>query len=276
MTWWQALILGIAQGLTEFLPVSSSGHLVLLEEMMGVEGSDELLKAFDVALHAGTFCAVVAYFRHDLVRMLAAWGRSVATRRIENTDQRVSWLIFIGTLPAIAAYLFLGDLLDRLEDDMTLVASMLIGVSAVFVLADLAHDRYAARDEQVGLEGLRWYHGVLVGIAQAVSLIPGTSRSGATIATSMLLRVDRTTAARFSFLLGTPAVFGAFVVKLPDLAEASDPSFLFATLVGFVAAVVSGFWAIDVLLRFLGGHRLSWFVLYRVPVGIFFLVWFAR
>ncbi|MCW2962678.1 MAG: pyrophosphate phosphatase [Thermoleophilia bacterium] len=277
MDWWQALILGIAQGLTEFLPVSSSGHLTLLQELMNVEGDDDLLKAFDVAMHAGTFIAVVGYFRHDMGRMLAAWGQSVARREVKTADQRVAWLIFVGTLPAIAAYLFFGDLLDRLDDKMVLVASLLIAVSFVFLLADWLHDRAERAGELLQFEGLRWYHGVFVGIAQAVALIPGTSRSGATIAMSMMLKVDRQTAARFSFLLGTPAVFGALVVKLPDLRHGfDDPSFVLATIVGFIGSVIAGFWAIDVLVKFLGKHRLSWFALYRIPVGIFFLWYFTR
>ena len=277
MEWWQGLILGIAQGLTEFLPVSSSGHLVLLQDLMNVKGSDDLLQAFDVAMHAGTFIAVVAYFRGELGRMIKAWGQSVWRREITTTDQRVAWLIFLGTLPAVAAFVFAGDLLDKLDDEMVLVSSLLIGVSFVFLLADWLNDRAAKANELVGYDGLRWYHGLLIGIAQAAALVPGTSRSGATISTGMMLKVDRQTAAKFSFLLGTPAVFGAFLVKLPDLAIAKgDTQFITSTIVGFIASVVAGFFAIDVLVKFLGHHRLSWFVLYRVPVGLFFLWYFTQ
>ena len=321
MEWWQAIILGIAQGLTEFLPVSSSGHLVLLQELMGVTGSDDDLKAFDVAMHLATFLAVVWYFRTDLARMLGAWGRSVWRREVTTLDQRLSWLIFLGTWPAIFAFLFFGDALDSVEDDMVVVSSMLIGVSFLFFAADrVALPRAIAmmavsiaavtlvlggdvpqstwlilgtcavlavalllvpavqrRGDLVrGNEQLRWYHGLAIGTAQAVALVPGTSRSGSTIATGMLFGFDRKVAARFSFLLGTPAVFGAFLVKSPDLASAAgDTSFAVATVIGFIASLVAGVIAISALLRFLGSHSLSWFAAYRIPVAIFFLWWFV-
>lgn len=268
MEWWQAIILGVVQGLTEFLPVSSSGHLFLFEELLGLEGGDEELLAFYVALHAGTLVALVAYFWRDISTIARAWATSVVQRRVETVEQRLSWLIALGSLPAVAFYLLMGEQIEAAQDNLTLIASMLIGIGIVFIVVE----RFRGERQ---IEDVRWHHALAIGCGQALALIPGTSRSGATIATGLAMGFDRVAAARFSFLLSTPIVLGAFLVKLPDLAQASsqDSSYLIALVVGFVAAVVSGYVAVAGLLRFLGGHSLAWFAVYRIPVGVAFLIY---
>lgn len=271
MEWWQAIVLGVVQGLTEFLPVSSSGHLIIAQELLGVTGSDDDIVAFDVALHAGTLVALFAYFRHDLLGIARGWLQTLRTKRVETLEQRLSWLILLGTLPAIAVYLAFSDQIDKAEDNLVLVSSMLIGFSLVFIVVERLRG-----SKQI--EHVRWYHALAVGFGQALALIPGTSRSGATISTGMAMGFERSAAARFSFLLSAPVVTSAFILTVPDLARAShaDASFLVAVVCGVVAAALSGYLAVAGLLRFLGGHSLAWFAAYRIPVGIFFLWFFTR
>lgn len=271
MEWWQALILGIVQGLTEFLPISSSGHLIFAQELLGVEAEGAALDAFDVALHIGTLVAVFSYFRADLTAMAVGGARTLVRRRVETTDERLAWYVVLGTVPAIVAYLLFGDQIQAAQEAYVLISIMLIAFCAYFFLADW-------RGGSGALEGMRLWQALLIGVGQAVALIPGTSRSGATIATGMLVGLDRTAAARFSFLLSAPAILAATVLTLPDLVHAfrEDVGFIVATLIGTVAAGVSGYVAVASLLRFLAGHALSWFAVYRIPVGLFFLWWFTR
>jgi undecaprenyl-diphosphatase len=270
MDWWQALVLGIVQGLTEFLPISSSGHLILAQELLGVELANEQLDAFDVALHLGTLVAVFSYFWSDIVRIVRAGAGSLVRRKVETTDERLAWFVALGTIPAIAAYALFGDAIQAAQDNYVLIGSMLIGFCLVFAIAD----RYCGTGD---VDRLTLGRALAIGCGQALALIPGTSRSGATIATGMLVGLDRKAAARFSFLLSTPATLAALVLTSPDLVSGigGDPSFFVATVVGTVAAGISGYIAIATLLRFLGGHALSWFSLYRIPAGIFILWYYG-
>lgn len=270
MELWEAIVLGVVQGLAEFLPISSSGHLLLVQQLMGLSLSRDETIAFDVALHAGTLVALFTYFRSDLAALLRAFERSLRTRRVDTTEQRLGWLILLGTAPAIATYLAFSQQLRAMEDRPVLIASMLIGVSFVFIIAERFRGERTMQD--VG-----WRDALLIGIGQAAALVPGTSRSGATISTGMLLGFGRAAAARFSFLLSAPVVLAAVVLSLEDLASFSQANtgFLINTLAGFVAAAVSGYLAVAGLLRFLGAHSLAWFAAYRIPVGVLFLAWFS-
>ena len=269
MELWQAIVLGVIQGLAEFLPIYSSGHLLLVQELMGLDFSQDEEIAFDVALHAGTLVALFAYFRSDLLALGRAFVRSLRTRSAREPEERLSWLILLGTLPAIGAYLLFSDTIRSMEDRPLLIASMLIGVSFIFIIAERFRGTRAVED-------VRWTHALAIGCAQAAALIPGTSRSGATISMGMLLGFERAAAARFSFLLSAPVITAALVLSLPDLARsgAASNEFLAATIIGFAAAAISGYVAVAALLRFLGGHSLAWFAAYRIPVGILFLAYF--
>lgn len=269
MEWWQAIILGMVQGLTEFLPVSSSGHLIITQDLIGVTGDDEQVVAFDVALHAGTLVAVLTYFREDLSAVARGWVSSLRTRRADTPEQRLGWYIILGTLPAIVAFLLFSDLIDKAEDNLVLISSMMIAVSFVFIAVEFVGGRKQVSE-------LRWWHALVVGCGQAVALIPGTSRSGGTISAGMALGFERAAAARFSFLLSAPVVLAAVILKFPELVRAcaENSSFLLATVLGVTTAGLSGYLAVSALLRFLGGHSLAWFAAYRIPVGVLFLIYF--
>ncbi|NOX60340.1 MAG: undecaprenyl-diphosphatase UppP [Chloroflexi bacterium] len=266
MTTFQAFILGLVQGLTEFLPVSSSGHLVLVPWWLGWDASS---LAFDALVHLGTLLAVVVYFWRDWWRMfLAVVGRLRGRRDPEGHD-RLFLLILIGTLPAaVIGYLFEG-FFESLFGSPPTVAIFLIITGLLLVLAERWHQ------EGLPIARLKVSDSVIIGFAQALAIAPGISRSGGTIAAGLVRGLDRAAAARFSFLLGTPIIFGAGLFKMKDLADAGLNSGQAAPLVvGFLAATVSGFLAIRYLLRFLRNHSLYPFAIYVwIVAGLSLLRW---
>ena len=260
----QALLLGVVQGLTEFLPISSSGHLILVPWVLDfhyLEQNPEFNKSFDVALHSGTLVAVLAYFRNDLVRYARGVVESTRRRRVETVDERLGWLIVIATLPAAAV----GAVAEqRIQDDLGQPWQIAILLAVFAVLLYLA-DRLPERRD---IDGLRWRDAVIVGVAQAVALAPGTSRSGVTITAGRALGLTRAAAARFSFLLLAPITFGAVLYEGVDLALTGlPPDSLGPIVVGIVAAAVSGFLAIWGMLRYLQTHSYDIFVWYRLIVA---------
>jgi undecaprenyl-diphosphatase len=268
----QALLLGVVQGLTEFLPISSSGHLILVPWVLDfhyLEQHPEFNKSFDVALHSGTLVAVLAYFRHDLVRYARGVVHSARSRRVETDDERLGWLIVIATLPAAAV----GAVAEqRIEDDLGQpwqIAILLAVFAGLLYLADRLPER---RD----VDGLRWRDAVIVGVAQAVALAPGTSRSGVTITAGRALGLTRSAAARFSFLLLAPITFGAVLYEGVDLALTGlPPDSVGPIVVGILAAAVSGFAAIWGMLRYLQTHSYDIFVWYRLIVAAVILLLIA-
>ncbi len=264
---WQALILGLTQGLTELLPISSSGHLILvpwLGDWRFLEAHPDFNKTFDVALHLGTLVAVVAYFWSDLVRLLRAWIVSVRRRRIASSDERLAWLIFVATIPAAIAGAA-GE--SFIESHLGAPWQIAIALAVFGVLLWLA-DRMPAERE---MTKLRFRDALGIGVAQAVSLIPGVSRSGITITVARYLKLDRDSAARFSFLLLVPIVLGAASLKaVKDLLLASPPAGWGGPFaVGMLAALGSGLLAIWGLLGYVRRHDYSPFVIYRLVVAVF-------
>ncbi|MFT4570347.1 MAG: undecaprenyl-diphosphatase [Hyphomicrobiaceae bacterium] len=264
MATFQAIILGILQGLTEFLPVSSSGHLVLAQEIAGLRPDHAM--AFDVALHGGTLVAVLVYFRNDLLGMAAAAvGRGGPEADI---DRRWIGLLALATLPVVVVGLTAADLLETAFRSVPLV-----GVSLLFTAAMLAVvSRKPAGGR--GRAGVSAVDALVIGSFQAVGVIPGISRSGATISGALWRGIDRDTAARFSFLLAVPAICGAIVRHIGELgALASEsPAPLIA---GTVASALTGWVAIEVMMRAVRGGRLRGFALYCLLVGGAALVWSA-
>lgn len=266
-----AAILGIIQGLTEFWPISSSGHLVLAHDLLQFDVANDL--SFDVALHIGTLLALIIFFWADIRRYSVAFVRSIANFQVRtNADQRMAWLIILGTVPAaIAGYLFAVAIESSLRA-VWLVALMLIIGGILFIVVE----RVAKKQKQ--LPDLGWKGALTVGIAQALALVPGVSRSGATICTGMAIGFTRETAARFSFLLSIPIVFGAGAKKMLDLAEAGigEREWLMM-LVGLLASAIVGYIAIKFLLRFLAKHPLNVFGWYRIALGIIllFITWLS-
>jgi undecaprenyl-diphosphatase len=264
---WQALVLGIIQGLTELLPISSSGHLILVPwaaDWTYLKEDDEFNATFDVALHIGTLVAVVAYFRRDLAALVAAWVRSIGRRRITGHEERLAWLVVLATVPAAIVGAFgEGFIVDELGEPWQ-IAILLAVFGIVLWLAD-------RRPQRRDMDGLRYGEAIGIGFAQALSLMPGVSRSGITISAARFLGLDRESAARFSFLLLVPTTLGAVLWKgvndvvLADLPPGSGGPFA----VGVLAAAASGFVAIDVLLGYVRRHDYSVFVLYRLVVALF-------
>jgi undecaprenyl-diphosphatase len=259
---WQAFTLGVVQGLTELLPISSSGHLILvpwLGDWRYLEENPDFNKTFDVALHLGTLVAVVAYFWDDILRLAAAWFRSVRRRAISTADERVAWLVFVASIPAAIAGAAGADVIEE-----HLGAPWLIAVNlAVFGVLLWLADRSA---QSRRLDGIGLWAALGIGTAQALSLMPGVSRSGITITAGRFLKLDRDSAARLSFFLLVPIVFGAVLFKgMTDVVFGDLPSGSIGPfVVGTIAAAGSGLIAIDFLLGYVRRHDYSIFVLYRL------------
>jgi undecaprenyl-diphosphatase len=265
LTNWQALILGIVQGATELLPISSSGHLILVPwvaEWTYLEENDRFNQTFDVALHLGTLVAVAAYFWGDIVRLVRAWLGTLARRRIETADDRIAWFVVIATIPAGVIGLLGEDLIADNLGEPWQIAILLAAGALLLAWADRFPE-----NRHMGDLGLK--HAVAMGFAQALALAPGVSRSGITITAGRLMGLDRDGAARFSFLLLLPAVLGAVVLKgvgdvlLGDLPDGWQGPFL----VGTLAALGSGLLAIDWLLGYVRRHSYAVFVWYRLAAA---------
>jgi undecaprenyl-diphosphatase len=274
MTIWQAIILGIIQGLTEFLPISSSGHLILVPWLFHWEifHHPELNKTFDVALHFGTFLGVALYFRDDIWRLIRGWLRSIAQRTIAGDPYRkLSWLIIISTIPgALAGAKFEQAIEDKLGAPV-IIAALMIAVGVVLALAELV-SRQRRQLENVG-----WWDAIIIGIAQAVALAPGTSRSGITMAVGMFGNMKRETAARYSFLISIPIIGGAAAWKGLHLAKHGLPhGMALPFLFGVISAAVTGYLVIRFFLAYLQRHTLYPFVAYRIALGAFVIYLAAR
>lgn len=261
----KAAILGTVQGLTEFLPVSSTGHLILAEDLLGID-EDRYGLAFDASLHMGTLFALLVYFGGRWITLARAGIDAVTRRSLSDAEGRLAWLIVLGTIPAaVLGFLFEDQIEDNLRSTV-LVASMLIAFSAVFVIAE----RIGKRTR--GLARLNVIDAIVVGLAQAVALVPGISRSGATISAGLLRDVDRRDAATFAFLLSAPIVAAAGIRgsagAIRDFADGTlgrDEAAFFIT--GMIFAAVVGYAAIAFLLRFLATNSLIPFAIYRVALG---------
>lgn len=270
MTILQAIVLGLVQGITEFAPVSSSGHLILVPWMFGWHIVDDpaLNKTFDVALHMGTFVGAVIYFRHDLWVYIKAFFASCAARAIRTPDERLAWALVVGTIPGMIAGVALESVIEDKLGQPWLIAVML----AVFGVVLYIVDRLARQDRELDSVGIRT--GLFVGVAQALALQPGVSRSGVTITASRLVGLNREAAARFSFLLALPIIAGAGGVKALDLMQHGFQGYGSQFLAGFLAAAVSGFLVIWFLLRYLRTHDFLIFMVYRLAVAalVFLLI----
>ena len=261
----QALVLGIVQGLTELLPISSSGHLILVPWVSDwdyLKENDRFNQTFDVALHLGTLVAVTGYFWADAVRLVRAWIGSVGRRKIATSDERVAWFVLVASIPAGFAGLLGEDVIaDSLGEPWQIAILLAVGALVLWWA-----DRFP-QERGMGDLGLR--HAVAMGFAQALALAPGVSRSGITITTGRLMRLDRDGAARFSFLLLLPTVLGAVVLKgVGDVLLGGLPhGWQGPFLVGTLAALGSGLLAIDWLLGYVRRHTYDVFVLYRLAAA---------
>ncbi len=267
---WQAFVLGVVQGATELLPISSSGHLILvpwLGEWSFLQQNESFNQTFDVALHLGTMLAVGAYFFGDLVDLARAWLRTLSTRRIESDDERVAWVVFVATLPAaLMGFLFADPIAEHLGEPWQ-IAVLLAIFAGVLWIADRRPQTRRTAD-------LSLKQGFVIGLAQSLALMPGVSRSGITISAGRFLGLDRDGAARLSFLMLVPVVLGAVLFKgmtdvvLGDLPPGWEGPFL----VGVLASLGSGLLAIEWLLGYVRRHTYGIFVVYRLVVAALVLL----
>lgn len=265
----EALLLGVVQGLTEFLPISSSGHLIVvpwLQDYTFLLEHPEFNKTFDVALHAGTLIAAIAFFRREVVQLLRGFFAALRQRSIETADQRLSVAIAVGTIPAVIAGGLFSDFIDNHLGEPWMIAIQLIVFGALLGYADRMPQRRS-------LEGTRLKDGWYIGLAQVLALAPGTSRSGITITAARWLGLDRDAAARFSFLLLIPIVAGATVFKGISAVKDGLPDGVAGPMVvGTIAAAVSGYFAISFLLRLVRTSSYRPFVVYRYIAGVVILL----
>lgn len=269
MSWGQVVVLSVVQGLTEFLPVSSSGHLNIVSRVFF---SADAGASFTAVSQLGTEAAVLVYFARDIVRILRAWFNGLFVRSHRDADYRLGWYVIIGTIPICALGLLFKEVIRSEVRNLWVVATAMVVFSAVIALAE-----YVGRRNR-DIEQLNWRDAVVVGSAQCLALVPGVSRSGSTISAGLFLGLDRELAARFGFLLAIPAVFASGLFSLPDAFKpvtegmsATGPQLLVSILIAFVIGLAAVSW----FLRFLVRHNMFWFVGYRVIVGSAVLILLA-
>lgn len=265
----QAIVMGIVQGLTEFLPVSSSGHLILVPALLGWHDPFIDSLVFSVLLHMATLLALLIYFRADWFRLIPAWFASIRDRSLaDDPDRKLAWLIAVSTVPAVIAGLALGDLAENADfRGVGRVAVALVIGAALLWLGE----RVGSRTRSIGDLGVR--SAVGIGVAQALALIPGISRSGISIAAGLVAGLDRASAARFSFLMATPITAGAGLFEIRKVINGEGVPVDLAPLVaGMVAALVAGLLAIAFMLRFLRSNSTTVFIVYRIGLAGFVVV----
>ncbi|VFB08162.1 undecaprenyl pyrophosphate phosphatase [Corynebacterium striatum] len=261
MSWVQVIVLSIVQGLTEFLPVSSSGHLRIVSQLFWGEDAGA---SFTAVIQLGTELAVLVYFAKDIWRILTAWFAGLADKSKRGFDYRMGWMVIAGTIPVGLAGVLLKDLIRENFRNLWITATVLILFSLVFILAERRGKKTR------GFEELTMKDAVLMGLWQCLALIPGVSRSGGTISGGLFLNLDREVATRFSFLLAIPAVLASGLFSLPDAFDpqagqaASGLQLLVGSGIGFVVGYISIAW----LLKFVSNHSFAWFAAYRIPLGL--------
>ncbi|MFH0853531.1 MAG: undecaprenyl-diphosphate phosphatase [bacterium] len=265
-----AALFGAVQGITEILPVSSSGHLVFFHEIWpNFAASDQL--GFDVALHAGTLIALIVFFRNDIINLIGSTVSYLRNDRTEKTiyNSRITWLIIVSTIPAAVIGFFFESDIEKIFRSMVWVGIMLILGGLVFLLIEITAE--TSRD----LSGLTISHALIIGMAQVLAFIPGVSRSGSTIAAGRALKLSHYQAARFSFLLSLPIVFGASIKKIFDLTKEGLPNSEWnVIIIGFVFSAFVGISALRFLLKLFQNHSLRGFAYYRIVLGLTVLVVF--
>ncbi len=259
MAYFATIMLGVLQGATEFLPVSSTGHLILARALFGV--SDAHALAFDALLHLATAAAVIVYFWRDLWALVQTFFRYVGRMPVNPRDIALMWAIVAGTIPAVAAGLMLEETMETLFRSPLLVAGVLVIGSGLFAIAEYQYAR-VQRTRAIGM-----HRGLLIGCFQALALIPGMSRSGSTISGGMLLGLSRSDATRFAFLLAVPVILGAGGKKVLELLTLDGDVAWGAILLGAAVAFIVGLCAIHFMIRFVRSHTLWPFIWYRVALA---------
>lgn len=261
MNLFQAIILGIVEGLTEFLPVSSTGHQTIVAGMMGLQIDDPSITAFIAVIQVGAIAALMIFLRRDIARLFLAWVRGLTSAEARRDQSyREAWLVIVGSTPIVLVGIFGRDLIKGPLRSLWVVAIALIVWGVVMLIAEAVakQDRH---EKDLDLKDV-----VIIGCAQALALIPGISRSGATISAGLMLGLDRVTATKLGFMLGIPALCGAAVVELPDALQTGGVGWL-PTLVGTVVSFVVAYLTVAWMLKFVSRHTIRAFVWYRWALG---------
>lgn len=265
---WHAIILGVIEGITEFLPISSTGHLTIAEKMLGYSISDSSITAFTAIIQSGAVLATVVYFWKDISRVLTAWIRGLFVNKYrKNSDYKYGWAIIIGSIPIAIVGILFKDEIETVLRSLWFVAIALILWSLVMWWAD------KKAKQNLHEEDITWRDTLAVGIAQCLALIPGVSRSGATMSAGLLRNFDRVAVTKLSFFLSIPALSAAGILQIMSKHSAIGASVgwtatIIATLISFVVAYISVAW----LLKFVAKHDYSVFIWYRVIVGVLLLI----
>ena len=262
----QGIIIGIVQGLTEFLPVSSSAHLVFIQNILGVQSS----LAFDTFLHLGSLLAVLWFFRADIIKMLLSWFSSLSDivhgrfreGFYDDPYKRLAWYVIIATIPVALAGVFFEDSVEALFSGALYVPAFFL-----FVTGTILYLSQRMTSGSINFRNITGKHALFMGLGQACAILPGLSRSGTTIAAGLVAGLDKEFAAKFSFILSIPAILGAFILQVKDIGSAMDANFL-PVFLGFVAAFISGYIAIKWMLDLIQKRNLDIFAYYCWIVGI--------
>ncbi|MFL6137178.1 MAG: undecaprenyl-diphosphate phosphatase [Frankiaceae bacterium] len=260
VTLWQAVVLGIVEGITEFLPISSTAHLTLVERLMGLTTDNDAVTAYTAVIQDGAIVAAIVYFWRDVVRVVRGWGRGlVRAEARRDFDSRFGWYVILGTIPIGVLAILAKPAIEGPLRSLWVIAAGLILWSPVMVLAERKARQFRSEEE------LTLRDAITIGLVQCAALIPGVSRSGATISAGLFRGLDRVSATRFSFMLGIPALLAAGVFELPDALKSNigGGPVLVGVVVSFVVAYASIAW----LLRFVTGHSIARFTPYRVLLG---------
>lgn len=256
MTWWQTIFLSILQGLTEFLPISSSGHLVIFQKIFNLEPP----VLFDIFVHVGTMGAIVFYFKKELLKILKGLTKK------ERDSWHIFWLVVIGSIPAIIVGLFLQKNINQIFNSIKLV-----GVSLLITSALLISTKWFKEKNGVQLKSVKWYDGLIVGLFQALAILPGVSRSGSTLVGGLSRKIDRQTAFQFSFFLAIPAIFGALLLQIPGLVNYQF-NLLNKSILGMLVAGLVGYFSLKILKKVLLNSKLWFFGLYCFFVAILIFI----
>jgi undecaprenyl-diphosphatase len=271
LTYLDSLVLGIVEGLTEFLPVSSTGHLTITEKLLGLNVDDKAVTAYTAIIQMGAIVATFIYFAKDIARLLGAWFAGLRdSRQRSDHDYQLAWAVIVGSIPVGIVGFLAKDLITGALRSLWVVAAALILWSAVMFVAEVRNKELARQGLHRGEGSITLRDGLIIGVWQCFALIPGISRSGATISGGLLRGIDRVTATRLSFFMAIPALTAAGLFELKDV----DPKvvgvgqLLLGVIVSFVVAYASIAW----LLKFVAGHRITAFVWYRIGLGLLLII----
>lgn len=261
MSWLQVIVLSVVQGLTEFLPVSSSGHLRIVSQLFWGQDAGA---SFTAVIQLGTELAVLVFFAKEIIQILTGWFAGLFDKSKRGFDYRMGWMVIVGTIPVALLGVLLKDLIRDNFRNLWITATVLILFSLVFILAE----KFGKKAR--GYDDLTMKDAIIMGLWQCLALIPGVSRSGGTISGGLFLNLDREVATRFSFLLAIPAVLASGLFSLPDAfaPQAGQAATGVQLLAGSAIAFVLGYVSIAWLLKFVSHHSFAWFAAYRIPLGI--------